>query len=162
VSSGHPTAPARTHREALIAWARWGVTHHEQFVYTEGGQRWHIVESPPGSLPQWADCSSFVTGIARWAGCGDPNGKNYRYGFTGTLLEHCNHIAAKQALPGDLIVYGPGTGHHVVTIVGNVPGDFDVVSHGHPGTPQLILHTIMAATQPGPVTFLRWLSPDPT
>jgi hypothetical protein len=114
-------------------------------------------------LPQWADCSSFVTGIARWAGCSDPNGLHYRYGFTGTLLNHCNHIPPANAKPGDLIVYGPGSGHHVVVIVApGGDGDLEVVSHGHQGTPELILHSIMAQYQPGPVSFLRWLSPDPT
>lgn len=150
---------AMSKRASLIRWARWGVTNAQHFTYTMGAERWHMVESKAGTVPQWADCSSFVTACAKWAGCSDPNGQGFRDGYTGTLLEHCNHITAKQAQPGDLIVYGPGTGHHVTMIVG-AGSDLMLVSHGHQGTPELIRQSVMVARQPPPVTFLRWLDPD--
>lgn len=146
-------------REQIVKWARWGVTNHGKFTYTMGPQRWHMVESQPGSLPQFADCSSFVTACARWAGCSDPNGEHFTGGYTGTLLAHCNHIPQAKAQPGDLIVYGPGTGHHVVLIVERVPGGIEVVSHGHQGTPELSTHAAQLTRQPVPATFLRWLDP---
>ena len=155
----HPTAPAPSHRAALVGWAHWGVAHAAQIHYAE--LRPIPVHDAPGTLPLTTDCSGFVTLCAKWAGCSDPNGLGFSgQGFTGTLLGHCNHIAPEHALPGDLIVYGPGSGHHVVLIVAKLPrGDFDCVSHGSEPDPRELRHSVIAAYQPAPATFLRWLDP---
>jgi hypothetical protein len=122
-----------------------------------------MVTSPPGSLPQSADCSSYVTALAKWAGASDPNGLAYKGGYTGTLLQHCNHIAAENCRQGDLIVYGPGTGSHAVFIMEPIFGDgghdFWLASHGHQGNPGRVLHSQMLAYFHGVATYLRWISP---
>ncbi len=146
-------------RAAMHKWASWSIDHHDQFTYTEGAMRWHMVESSPGTLPQYCDCSAFVTGLAKWAGASDPNGLAYRGGFTGTLLTHCNRITSANARMGDLIVYGPGTGDHVVLIMERLPkGEFVVASHGHPGDPGRYMHSKLLAYFDGSARFLRWLS----
>ncbi len=119
-----------------------------------------MVESPAGSLPQSCVCSSFVTGLAKWAGASDPNGLNFNpVGYTGTLLEHCNKITKTQARMGDLIVYGPGTGHHAVFTLEKLPGDFWVASHGHQGDPSRVLHShFLAYFGASSARYLRWLS----
>ncbi len=146
-------------RMEMHKWALWSIAHRDQFVYTQGAARWHMVESPPGSLPQSCDCSSFVTGLAKWAGASDPNGLAYKGGFTGTLLTHCNHITREQARMGDLIVYGPGTGKHAVFIMEKLDhSDFWLASHGHPSDPGRRLHSQMLAYFNGVATYLRWIS----
>ena len=60
-------------RLSMLRWATWCLANRASFTYTEGPGRGHMVSSPPGSLPQSADCSGFVTGLARWAGATDPN-----------------------------------------------------------------------------------------
>ena len=143
----------------MLGWAKWSIQNRAHFVYTQGPARWHMVTSQPGSLPQSCDCSSYVTGLAKWAGATDPNGLRYTAGYTGTLLEHCNHITADQARMGDLIIYGPGTGSHAVFILEKLPkGDFWVASHGHQGDPGRYLHSGMAAYFNGSARYLRWLS----
>lgn len=157
----HPVAPAVSHRAAFIAWCKWAVRHAAEIHYSQ--IRPIPVHLEPGSLPFTTDCSGFVTLMAKWAGCQDPNGRHYDgAGFTGTLLDHCNHIERARARPGDLIVYGAYPGHHVVTIIqkltGDYEGDFLTVSHGSETDPRLVKHSDEAAHQPAGVTFLRWLS----
>ncbi len=156
----YPIDKGLERRMAMHKWALWAIQHHGQFTYTEGPQRWHMVESKPGTLPQFCDCSAFVTGLAKWAGAGDPNGLAYKGGYTGTLLTHCNHITKKQARMGDLIVYGPGTGTHVVMVLERLgAGDFSVVSHGHQGDPGQYLHSrFIAYFGANSARYLRWLS----
>lgn len=154
----HPVKPAASHRTAFLSWVRWGVKHADAIHYSE--VRPIPVHLQPGTLPFTTDCSGYVTLMAKWAGCSDPNGRGFDgAGFTGTLLEHCHHITEEQARPGDLIVFGPYPGHHVVTIVAKIPdGDFRTVSHGREGDPRFVTWKDEAQYQPGPSTFLRWLS----
>lgn len=146
-------------RATIVQHALWGVQHEPQIHYTMGAQRddWLQAGKRPPVLPLSTDCSGFVTLCYWWAGAQDPNGLGYRYlGYTGTLLAYCRHILPKQARVGDLIVYGPGTGHHVTIIVGAAQdGSLEVVSHGSEAGPVRILNYEVAAFQPRPITFLR-------
>jgi hypothetical protein len=57
-------------------------------------------------------------------------------------------------MPGDLVVFGPGTGDHVVVIVA-VGSVITVVSHGQEAGPiQVALHVEADSHKP-PVRFLR-------
>lgn len=148
-------------RAAMTVWANWAIASRASFTYSEAWPaRWHMVTSPKATLPMSADCSGFVTGLAKWAGARDPNGLAYQAGYTGTLLTHCNRIQASQARMGDLIVYGPGTGSHVVCVMERLPkNDFWVCSHGKPGDPGRYLHSSMLAYfGTRSARFLRWLS----
>lgn len=147
-------------RAGMCVWARWAIANHGRFTYSEGALRSHMVDSKAGSLPQWADCSAFVTGLAKWAGAPDPSGLGFDpVGYTGTLLQHCTVITAAEARMGDLIVYGPGTGSHAVFIMERLPADdFWCASHGRPGDPSRVKHSLLAAYFDGSVRFLRWLS----
>lgn len=101
------------------------------------------------------DCSQTVTLIAHVAGAKDPNGAGYRAdGFTGTLLRGCLPISLGQARAGDLCVYGPGTGHHVVMVM-QPGGDPLMFSHGQENDPIAIRHSVESRFQPHGSRFLR-------
>lgn len=84
------------------------------------------------NVPVTMDCSESVTLICRLAGLKDPNGLGYDgYGYTGTLLDHLPHFTNYQELhKGSLIVYGDGTGTHVVMVVTPNGENPEVYSHG--------------------------------
>ena len=129
-------------RQAVVNWARWGVNHQPDIHYTETEARDDYLHAKPGSLPMSTDCSGFGT-FCYWAArLPDPNGLNYRYlGFTGTVLDNTarhGHILddVAQALPGDPIVIGPGSGSHEVVCV-EAGADPLVASHGSENGPLL-------------------------
>jgi peptidoglycan hydrolase-like protein with peptidoglycan-binding domain len=106
----------------------------------------------PG-VPCHADCSAFVTLCYNWAGAPDPNSNGYNgQGYTGTLLAHGTPITKDQAVGGDVIVYGPGTGWHTALIV-EAGADPLTVSHGQQGDPSYV-----RVSQDGrqPQRFLRF------
>ena len=113
-----------------------------------------------GTLPVTADCSAFVTLCYFWAGAPDPNGLNYDHeGYTGTLLAHGIKIPLEQVLPGDVVVYGPGTGWHTALVIES-GADPLTVSMGKDGDPSLV-----RVSQDGrlPQTYLRFstIKPNP-
>jgi cell wall-associated NlpC family hydrolase len=123
-------------RDTIVAWAKWAAANKDQIHYTQGPERMSGINHP-GKLPLNCDCSSFVTLCYNWAGAKDPNGMNYNHtGYTGTLLSHGKKIALKDVLPGDVIVYGGGTGEHTALIVGYHGGDNPTtISHGQESDP---------------------------
>lgn len=153
---------AEDRRNHIVGWAHFGVLYNKHFTYSEGDDRMSAIGTKPGTLPVTCDCSAFVTLCYYWGGAPDPCGLGYDHeGYTGSLLGHDNHIGliTKNAkgidkvdvLPGDLIVYGPGTGWHVAMIV--VAGiDPITVSMGEDGDPHFV-----KVSQDGrePQTYLR-------
>lgn len=78
------------------------------------------------------DCSESVTMMFRMALLRDPNGLGYDgYGYTGTMLDHLPHFTNwGEVHEGTLIVFGGGTGTHVVMVTCPNGGNPDVYSHG--------------------------------
>jgi len=153
-------------RAQIVSWARWGVANHNGFTYTEGPMRMSGVHAS-GVLPCFCDCSAFVTYCYSWAGAPDPNGQNYDgQGYTGTLLSHGTPIELGQVQPGDVVVYGPGTGDHTALIVEATPDPL-TVSMGQQGDPNYVRVSQDGRT---PIRFLRFSTdstnpgptPDPT
>jgi len=141
-------------RDNIVAWAKWAAAHHEKFHYTQGPLRMGNI-GKPGLLPVYADCSSFITLCYNWAGAPDPNGMSYNHtGYTGTLLSHGKKIALKDVLPGDVIVYGSGTGEHTALIVGYHGGNNPLtISHGQESDPSYV-HVNQDGRKPQ--TYLRF------
>jgi peptidoglycan hydrolase-like protein with peptidoglycan-binding domain len=124
-------------RQDIVNWARWGVANNAGFTYSENADRMEGVHKP-GVTPCVCDCSAFVTYCYSWAGAPDPNGQNYDgQGYTGTLLSHGAPIALHDVVPGDVIVYGPGTGDHTAVIV-EAGADPLTVSMGEQGDPSYV------------------------
>ena len=71
---------------------------------------------------------------------------------TGTLLSHGKKITLKEALPGDIVVFGPGTGVHAALIVEITP-QIICSSMGKPGDPSLV--SLRELESLGVATFLR-------
>jgi peptidoglycan hydrolase-like protein with peptidoglycan-binding domain len=133
-------------RQQIVNWAHWGVAHHAGFHYSENANRMEGIGHP--GVPCHCDCSAFVTLCYNWAGVTqDPNGQNYDgQGYTGTLLSHGTPITIAQAVPGDVIVYGPGTGDHTALIVQGGPDPL-TVSMGEEGDPSYV-HVSQDGRQP--------------
>ena len=140
-------------REKIVAYALWGVANEPSIHYAQV----RPYPSSPRALPMQTDCSGFSTLAYKDAGGPDPNGFGFSgYGYTGTILSACEHIAPSECKAGDLIVYGPSTGHHVViaTEAGSNPM---TVSHGQERGPFRISHGDEDNYQPEPDTFCRIL-----
>jgi hypothetical protein len=127
-------------RSIIVEWARWGVDNHLHFNYTEDmNRRMSAVSVWPPKFPIYSDCSAAVTLWYWYAGAADPNGNHYNgYGYTGTLLSHGTHIPLAQVVPGDVVVYGPGTGWHTALVVEVHGQDVLTISHGQQGDPSYV------------------------
>lgn len=146
---------SRAIRAQIVQTARWGVAHSADIHYAE--VRPIPVQIRPESLPFTTDCSGFATLCYLWGGARDPNGRGYDgTGFTGTLLTHGRRIRRlAYAQPGDLIIYGPAPGHHVVIVV-EKGRDPLVVSHGNEAGPVLERHSAELAVQPAGFQVRRY------
>lgn len=84
------------------------------------------------NIPITMDCSESVTLICRLSGLKDPNGMMYDgEGYTGDMLAHLPHFTNYDQLhKGSLIVYGTGTGTHVVMVTEPNGVNPEVYSHG--------------------------------
>lgn len=118
-----------TPRQRLVAGALAAAANcssgHRRNVYSQAGAytvKYGITGEPIGYR---TDCSQFVTSIYYSAGLNDPNGYDWQGGYTGTLVSHGKQVNTPQ--PGDLVLYGSGTAHHVEMYVG--PGD-KTIGHG--------------------------------
>lgn len=123
-------------RPQIVEWAKYLVSIKNHFLYEQ-------IRPMPLSIDKWpikTDCSGFATLVYRLAGAPDPNGPKYHYngrGYTGTLLANGKKITREQARPGDMIVYGPGTGWHVAVIV-EAGANPLTVSMGQNGDPSYV------------------------
>ena len=140
-------------RTAIVEWAKWAVDSKRKFNYTEGSTRMSAIGVWPPANAIFADCSAFVTWCYWMAKADDPNGQNYDHeGYTGTLLSHGTKITLAEVQPGDVIVYGPGTGWHTALVV-QAGHDPLTISHGQQGDP-----SYCRVSQDGrqPQTYLRF------
>lgn len=123
------------------------VAHEPTVHYPKGDVRTQDIPSKP-DYSLTIDCSQFSTMVCRWAGAPDPNGHGYnaKLGqFTGTFLAHCKPRRIGDLECGDFIVYGPGTGRHMVVVLEPHPTDPLVVSHGQEAGPVIIRHSVEVA-----------------
>jgi hypothetical protein len=98
------------------------------------------------------DCSQYSALIARV--CGGKVSWSYDP-YTGTFLEQWRRITKTQARPGDVRVYGPGTGHHMAVVF--EPGSDPLMSSQGKESPDphLIRDSIEQRYQPSGGAWLR-------
>jgi hypothetical protein len=153
---GRDLAQAGSLRDAIVGHAKWGVANEPQIHYQQLRPMDGIGQ--PRKLPLQTDCSGFVTLCYAWAGAPDPNGTRFNgQGYTGTLLQHCNHIAQSAAQNADMVVWGPPPGHHVAIVIEAGPDPL-LASHGQEKGPVAIRFSVETKYQPAPVTWLSCLS----
>lgn len=138
-------------RSKIVEYARWGVGHEPQIHYA---QERPMEMNALLRLPSKKDCSEFVTDAYRYAGAPDPNGTGYNgTGFTGTLLRHMKHTPLFMVKPGDVVVYGSGSGHHTCIVL-EAGADPLLASHGQERGPMTIHQSQEQRFQPFPATWL--------
>lgn len=143
-------------RDSIVQAAEWGIAHAAQIHYTETAARSGWLRAPKRQLPISTDCSGFATMCYWLAGAPDPNGLSYRsLGYTGTMLAHGTVV--QSPLPGDLIIYGPPPGHHVVVYMYTWHGAWVVASHGGEYGPVRILQHQEEIAQPAPRQIRSYL-----
>lgn len=138
-------ARQRVKRAAMLAY-----NHRASIHYTQGALRWSGINqqkhAAKGQYPSNCDCSSFgtwclwdATFIHRlWDFV---NGSSWRYGYTGTMVQHGQLVRSGWLLVGDQVFYG-GTsavpGHVATVVVGGRVNKARVVSHGSESGPLLL------------------------
>jgi len=139
--------------QLVIGWAKYLLELNKSqpghMHYSEGSNRMHNIGQWPIQYPITTDCSGSVTLYCWLAGVADPNGTHYDHeGYTGTLLSHDAHVSqwvhnaqgveVANVRPGDLVIYGAGTGDHVALIIEVTGGDILTISHGQEGDPSYV------------------------
>lgn len=122
-------------RDGLKSAALW-VAHSGKYIsYTQGDKRWSGItgkKCPHSAVPEYADCSAFVTWLY-WSAFGNGkdyiNEENWSAGYTGTMASHGEEVSKDKALPGDVVLYGKPTISHATMYV----GDDQVVGFGEDG-----------------------------
>lgn len=152
-------AQARTRRirGRIVATAEWCIARRADIHYAEVRP---IPVQRDGRLPRLpftTDCSGFVTVCYRAAGSPDPNGNGYSgQGYTGTLLAHGVPVPAREVLRGDVVIFGPETGHHAAVCLTSGPEPM-LASHGSELGPLRVPLQAEAAHQPPGIRFRRFL-----
>lgn len=154
-----------TLRGAILGEAKWAAAVTAAIHYQES-RPMPLAAFKAHSLPITTDCSGFVTCCYYAAGAPDPNGLGYTgQGYTGTLLDHLAIVPLGNAAAGDLVVFGPRPGLHVVLLMeaGTANGgDPQVCSHGSEAGPRMLALSDERAGFPGePVTVLRGVDLTP-
>ncbi len=126
-------------RPAIIAWSLWLQEHRADCFYSEGPNRYANLNKR-GILPYVGDCSATIRNYFNWAGAPDPYrlGYNDPEGYTGTELAAGINLNRSAVVPGDAVVYGPGTGWHTALVVMRRGNDLLTVSMGQQGDPSFV------------------------
>jgi len=152
----HDLAKGLTVRDNIVKAAQWGLDNEPKIAY----QQLRPIDGIKDAfkLPLQTDCSGFVTLCYAWSGAPDPNGNNYSgAGFTGTLISNGRPIPRSAVQPGDVVVFGPGTGDHVCLVL-TAEADPWLVSHGQEKGPIKIRLSQETKFQKPPVRWFSYLT----
>jgi WD40 domain-containing protein len=107
------------------------------------------------SVPATLNGTTFVTWCYWQAGAPDPNGNDYRGpSWTGALLAHGRRIEESAARPGDLVVFGSGSGQLAALVVEAGPDPLLAV-HPNASGPELVRYSGIPARRSN--TAVTWL-----
>jgi len=138
------TSADQRRRDEIVAEARSALAFEKAIHYRQS-RPFPVMAFERDDYPIWTDCSGSLTMLYRAAGFKDPNGRDYDgLGYTGTLRTASPLVLFSKLQPGDFIVYGRGTGTHVVMVMQG--GDDPIVwSHGQENGPRLYRHSVQVA-----------------
>ncbi len=112
--------------------------------------RWGWKNYPNPHFPFHSDCSGTVTAICYWSNCVDPNGTNFEYGNTATILNHAKStgliIPREKLIHGHFVLFGGGdTPVHVVMSMQNISIHPDPIcfSMGQQGDPSFVKLSVL-------------------
>lgn len=148
-AAGQPTSGSV--RSQAIGWANWMLgAANSQIFYSETIPPRIWAKPPP--LPFSTDCSGAVIDCYLWAGA-----RNVGAQATGSMVTNLMSITEANALLGDLVVIGSGSGFHAVMILSKEGDDWQVFSHGGPDYPDHPHTDLLHRDYAGNVfQFLRW------
>ncbi len=133
-----------TWRVQIVEAMDWALANEPQIHYLQR-RPFNPNQIRDRKLPMYDDCSATATQLYKAAGRPDPNRRNYDgTGYTGTLRQRDTQIPLVDCRPGDLIIYGEGSGVHVV-VVYRAGLDPLCWSHGQERGPILVRHSVEVA-----------------
>jgi cell wall-associated NlpC family hydrolase len=83
----------------------------------------------PPKAGRRSDCSQWVAAVYKKAGAPPPCSGDYATAWTGNMKVKGKAVGLSDLKPGDVVIYGAGSGHHVELYVG--PGN-RTIGHGSP------------------------------
>lgn len=133
----------------------------------------HYVESRPIPLKlikahrqNNTDCSGWIIGVYFSAGAPDPSGNGYDgAGFTGSFLDHCQHVKQTELQVGDIVEFGGLDAKAHASLVIQAGDDPMMASNGFDGGPiPISLSAEIAQRRAGgfpvkPISFLSVFTP---
>lgn len=138
----------RNKRDLIMRWCRWALSNEPSIHYRQS-RPIPLKAGKAHQLPLYTDCSGSAVIAYYAAGLPDPSGYNYDGGrtkptYTGSIRAHAKRKKFEHLRPGDLIVYGPGTGAHMVIVMSG-GRDPLVFSHGQESGPRQYRHSVQVA-----------------
>ena len=138
-------SPVERKRDASLAHMRWALSREPHIHYRQA-RPFRVLAILKRDATITTDCSGSSTMVDRAAGWRDPNGLGFNgYGYTGTMRSHTPRKSLANCKVGDFIVYGGGTGAHVVKVFKPHPTNPVVFSHGQESGPRLYTHAQQVA-----------------
>lgn len=122
---------------------RWALANAEGIHYVQRRPMQSSKRFKKHQLDISCDCSESSTALNYAVGGPDPNGLGFNgSGFTGTIRQHAPLKNFNQIADCDFIVYGGGSGRHVVRVYDATDRhDPLVFSHGQESGPKLYRHS---------------------
>jgi cell wall-associated NlpC family hydrolase len=118
-------------RDRIVAVAKASADDYRRnsgaWFYSQAGASYYQDPTKPPKRGTRSDCSHWVCCVYKKAGAPPPG--SAEIGATGTMATHGHFVPTSQAKPGDVILYGSGSFHHVEIYVG--PGQA-TIGHGSP------------------------------
>jgi hypothetical protein len=118
-------------RDRIVAVARASMESYNKnpgaWFYNQGGRSNADDPTKPPRSGSRSDCSQWVAAVYKKAGAPSPCSGDYATAYTGNMKVKGHAVGMGDLKPGDVVIYGKGSGHHVELYVG--PGD-RTIGHG--------------------------------
>jgi len=118
-------------RDRIVAVARASMESYNKnpgrWFYSQGGRSNADDPTHPPKPGSRSDCSQWVAAVYKKAGAPSPCSGDYATAWTGNMKVKGHAVGLADLKPGDVVIYGKGSGHHVELYVG--PGS-RTIGHG--------------------------------
>lgn len=118
-------------REKIVAVAEASMKSYQHnkgaWFYSQNGASNADDPTRPPSRGKRSDCSQWVAAVYKKAGAPSPCSGDYATAWTGNMKVKGHAVGISDLRPGDVVIFGAGSGHHVELFVG--PGN-RTIGHG--------------------------------